>query len=499
MQLTTPRSDGLSRRERQIALAYADGASHREIGARLFIAPSTVRTHLAAIYRKLGVSTKIDLRRQLSEPSAAPAAGAPTGEIAPDQAPLVEGAGTQHRASVAIMRLASDGDSRDDVADGLVQDIISRLARLRSVRVIARGSIFALAERGIADAEAARLLGVDYLASGALRRRGTRLSVSIELVATADTRIIWADSFEHDVADTFLALDAIGDKIVASLAAEIEAAERNRAILKHPQSLDAWESFHRGLWHMYRFRESDNAQAQAFFRRAVTLDPTFARAHAGLSFTHFQNAFLLHPEDRQAEIAAARAAAGDGLAADERDPAAHWAMGRALWLQGAEEEAVAELETCVALSPNFALGHYALAFVNSQSGDARAAIAAADYSRRLSPFDPLMFAMLGSRAMALVRLGAYEEAADWAVKAAARPNAHVHILAIAALCLALAERRDEARGFVALVLRSSARYRVDDFLNAFRFPPDIQARFRKAAAGIGLTADAKTPHSTAGP
>jgi hypothetical protein len=89
--------------------------------------------------------------------------------------------------------------------------------------------------------------------------------------------------------------------------------------------------------------------------------------------------------------------------------------------------------------------------------------------------------------MALVRLGAYEEAADWAVKAAARPNAHVHILAIAALCLALAERRGEARGFVALVLRSSPRYRVEDFLNAFRFPPDIQARFRKAAAGIGLT------------
>ncbi len=85
------------------------------------------------------------------------------------------------------------------------------------------------------------------------------------------------------------------------------------------------------------------------------------------------------------------------------------------------------------LSPNFALGHYALAFVHSQSGDPRAAIGASDHSRSLSPFDPLMFGMLGVRALALVRLSEFEEAAEWAIKAAARPNAHVHILGIAAI------------------------------------------------------------------
>ena len=150
--------------------------------------------------------------------------------------------------------------------------------------------------------------------------------------------------------------------------------------------------------------------------------------------------------------------------ADDRDPAAHWAMGRALWLRGRHDESVAELERAVDLSPNFALGHYTLAFVHSQAGDPLAAIAAADHSRRLSPFDPLLFGMLGARAMALVRLGRFEEAAEWAVKAAARPNAHPHILAIAAYTLALAGSLDEARANAAALRRKVPRYGVEDFL-----------------------------------
>jgi hypothetical protein len=118
-------------------------------------------------------------------------------------------------------------------------------------------------------------------------------------------------------------------------------------------------------------------------------------------------------------------------------------------------------------SPNFALGHYTLAFVNSQTGDPKAAISSSDYSRRLSPFDPLLFGMLGARAMALVRLGRFEEAADWAVKAASRPNAHPHILAIAAYSLALAGSLDQARKWAATLRRAHPGYGIADFLAAF--------------------------------
>ena len=161
-------------------------------------------------------------------------------------------------------------------------------------------------------------------------------------------------------------------------------------------------------------------------------------------------------------------------------------MGRALWLRGSQDQSVVELERAIDLSPNFALGHYTLAFVHAQDGDAKAAVAFSDHSRHLSPFDPMLFAMLGARAMALVRLQRFDEAADWASKAAARPNAHAHIRAIAAYCLALADRREEACALHASIHKTLPHYRVDDFLAAFRFGPDGAALFREGAKRIGL-------------
>ena len=190
--------------------------------------------------------------------------------------------------------------------------------------------------------------------------------------------------------------------------------------------------------------------------------------------------------DREQESDRAFETAGQSLIVDDHDPAAHWAMGRALWLRGRQDESLGELERAVDLSPNFALGHYALSFVHSQSGDPQAAIGSSDHSRQLSPFDPLLFGMLGARAMAHVRLGQFEEAADWAVKAAARPNAHAIILAIAAHCLALAGRLEEGARLRGLDPQDAAALRVDDFLATFRFTPDAEALFRQGARRIGL-------------
>jgi tetratricopeptide (TPR) repeat protein len=328
------------------------------------------------------------------------------------------------------------------------------------------------------------MLNVDYVVSGSLQRRGSRLTVTVELAETRTARIVWAEVFDRKADDAFLVLSEIGDRIVGSIAGEIETIERNRAILKPPSSLDAWEAHHRGLWHMYRFNKADNERARHFFETAVRLDPTFARAHAGLSFTHWQNAFQGWAR-RETEVERAFDAAGQSLMADDRDPAAHWAMGRALWLRGRKDQSVVELEQAVDLSPNFALGHYTLAFVHSQGGDPLAAVGFSDHSRQLSPFDPLLFGMLGARAMALVRLERFDEAAESGVKAAARPNAHAHILAIAAYSLALAGRLDEARAYMAAIRRSLPDYRVDDFLSAMQFAPADAALFRKAAKRIG--------------
>jgi tetratricopeptide (TPR) repeat protein len=273
--------------------------------------------------------------------------------------------------------------------------------------------------------------------------------------------------------------------VVASIAGEIEMIERNRAILRPPSSLDAWEAHHRGLWHMYRFSKADNERARELFQMAVRLDPTFSRAYAGLSFTHWQDVFQGWAEPAP-QIERAYEAAGQSLMVDDRDPAAHWAMGRALWLRGRHDESVDELQRAIDLSPNFALAHYNLAFVHSTAGDALAAISSSDYSRDLSPFDPMLFGMLGARAMALVRLERFDEAAEYAVRAATRPNAFPHIRAIAAYSLALAGSLDQARTYASAVRGALPRYRLADFLNAFRFDARGAALFSKGARLVGM-------------
>lgn len=430
-------------------------------------------------------------RARASSLRAAPSARIETAtDMAHASAPAAtpNAAGTPRRASVAIMPFSelASAPASSQLGHGLTDDIITRLAKLRALFVIARGTTYALGERGIEPLEAGRILGIDYVVSGRIRRAGPRVSLTVELAETAQARIVWTDELACEAEATFAVLDAIVNRIVAAIAEEIETAECQRAILKPPSSLDAWEAYHRGLWHMYRFKGPDNRDAERFFRASLELDQTFARAHAGLSFTHFQNVFLGLTPDRDRQLKLALETAAESLATDDRDPAAHWAMGRALWLRGNQDESLQELQRSIELSPNFALGHYTLGFVQSQSGDPRRAIEATNTSRELSPFDPLQFGMLGSRAVAHLRLGELEEAADWGLRAMSRPNAHAHIVAIAATALALANRREEARILVARIREEHADYDVETFLRAFRFDSEAERLLRSGARSIGF-------------
>jgi DNA-binding SARP family transcriptional activator len=454
-----------------------EGDEHLTATARLFEDEGLDHAPMRDLWRSTVAEAKRSAR---GHGAAAVSTAASSGDPQPNEAIVTR------RASVAVMPFAGQSREADilgGTSGGLAHDVITRLAKLRSLFVIAQGTVFALSERRVDAQEAGRMLNIDYVVSGTSERRGNHLTVTVELTETRTARIIWAEVYNQALESTFLVLDEIGNRIVASIAAEIETVERNRAVLKPPGSLDAWEAHHRGLWHMYRFNRADNERAMHFFQTAVALDPTFSRAYAGLSFTHFQNAFQGWNE-RAPEIDRAFAAAGQSLMADDRDPAAHWAMGRALWLRGHQDQSVAEVETAVDLSPNFALAHYTLAFIHSQGGDPAAAIRFSDHSRRLSPFDPLLFGMLGTRAMALVRLGRFDEAAEWALKASARPNAHPHIQAIAAYSLALAGRLDEARTQLGAVHIARPRYGIDDFLTAMKFSAEGEAFFRKAATRI---------------
>ncbi|HEY0680897.1 MAG TPA: BTAD domain-containing putative transcriptional regulator [Steroidobacter sp.] len=459
-----------------------EGEAHLEATIRLFEAEGVDWMSIRECWRAARQ------KRMQEGPEVVQLSSPPPVETKPET-PSIAGSFGPRRASICVMPFSDrslEPGARGGLADWLTEDIITRLAKLRVLFVIARGSVFSLCERNVPPEEAARLLKVDYVASGSVRRYQGRLNVTAQLAEAATGRIVWADDFSYSLDAAFDVLDEIGNRIVISLAGQIETAERNRAVLKPPSSLDAWEAYHRGLWHMYRFNAEDNRHAAHFFQLAVKQDRTFARAHAGLSFTHFQNVFLHWSAERDREIERAYAAAADSIVADDLDPAAHWAMGRALWLRGHVDDSVLELQRSVGLSPNFALGHYTLGFVQSQEGDAQSAIESSDISRQLSPFDPLMFAMLASRAIALFRLQRYEEAADWASKAAVRPNAHVNVQAVAVNCLAAAGRLDEARAQVVVLRRAAPDYGIDDFFRAFRFPAETRESFRRSAAKVGL-------------
>jgi len=458
----------------------ADGEAHLASASKLFEADGLDSAPLHDLWR----STR-EKHAAATQPGPAQLISASLTEIHR----LAPGASAAtRRASIAVMPFvdrSSEADQRGGAADALAYDVITRLAKLRSMFVIAQGTTFALRDRAIGPEEAGRILNVDYVVSGSVRRNGRKLTVSADLIETRTARIVWAEVFDEKADDALDVLDEIGNRIVASIAHEIEMVERNRAVLKPPNSLDAWEAHHRGLWHMYRFNKSDNERARQFFAQAVELDPTFARAYAGLSFAHFQNAFLGWKKPAP-EIDRAFEAAGKSLMVDDRDPAAHWAMGRAMWLRGGHDQAVTELERAVDLSPNYASAHYTLAFVHAQSGDPHAAISFSDHSRQLSPFDPLLFAMLGARAISLTRLGQYEEASEWAIKAAARPNAHQHIMAIAALTLGLAGRIKEANEYKTRIRQRVPDYAMTDFLAAFRYSPEAEALFKQAGKKVGI-------------
>src|SRR5690606_25433047 len=147
-------------------------------------------------------------------------------------------------------------------------------------------------------------------------------------------------------------------KVLAALEIQIPLHEASGARLMDSANLDAWSVYHLGLQHMYNFNRADNAVAMDLFGQAVTKDPAFARAHAGLSFVHFQNAFLRHTDDMAGTIIMARQCAQRGADIDPLDPFVNFTMGRTYWLEGDLDRALAWIDRSVSLSPNYAQGLY---------------------------------------------------------------------------------------------------------------------------------------------
>jgi TolB-like protein len=369
------------------------------------------------------------------------------------------------------------------LADALPHDIISELSRLRWLFVIARGSSFRFRDTDPDIGRVGAVLGVRYCLTGTVEAIGAKLVVSVELADTRDCGIVWSERYEAGA-------DGIHDlrsRIVASLVAALEIRiphhEAQAAKTRAPEQLDAWSNYHLGLQHMYRFNRKDNETAIAMFGRAAAQEPDFARAYGGLSFAHFQKAFLSYNPDFPAEAAAARRFAERAVEIDEHDPFANFALGRSLWLSGELETSLSWLDRAIALSPNYAQGIYSRAWTETLLGRGADGQGHVDQAIALSPIDPLHYAMLATRALSHLVRGEDAEAASWADSAARAPGAHVLIAVIAAACHAADGNLDKARPWVANVRRRSPSFTQADFFRSFPFG-DLQAKARIAA---GLT------------
>jgi predicted Zn-dependent protease len=208
------------------------------------------------------------------------------------------------------------------------------------------------------------------------------------------------------------------------------------------------------------------------FGRAVEQDPGFARAHAGLSFVHFQTAFLRHSDDTAGETRQARTLAQRGVDLDPLDPFVNFTMGRTFWLEGDLDRALSWLERATSLGPNYAQGIYAQAWTETMSGSCDAGRDHLDMAMRLSPLDPLLYAMLSARGLTHIAKGEHEEAADWTDRGARAPAAHALISMIAAAAHVLAEQPERARHWADDVRSRNPSLSRKEFFGAFPMRSD---------------------------
>jgi TolB-like protein len=393
------------------------------------------------------------------------------------------------RPSIAVLpfRLVGDAGRYAAIADALPHDLITELSRLRWLFVTARGSSFRLRESDADMGEIGRLLGVRYCLSGTAEIAGTNLAVTVELADTRDGGVVWADRFAVSIDDVHQVRAEIRSRVLAALEIRIPLHEATLARLTVTENLDAWSAYHLGLQHMYRFNRKDNAAATALFEQAVARDPGFARAHAGLSFVHFQTAFLRHTDDLAREIALARRYAERGLELDPIDPFVNFTMGRSYWLVGDLEGGLSWLERATIISPNYAQGIYARAWTESLAGKSLEGRGHVDLAMRLSPLDPLYYGMLGTRAFTHLALGEDVEAADWAERAARAPGAHVLIAMIAAAAHVMAGDEARAASWAANVRERNAALTREDFFRSFPMKSEaMKTRISNALARFGF-------------
>jgi TolB-like protein len=340
------------------------------------------------------------------------------GEPAPAGQPLDQsyvqsrpGLPERSRPAIAVLPFVnmSDDPEQEYFSDGITEDVITALSKLRWFFVIARNSTFTYKGRAVHMKLIAEELGVDYVVEGSVRKGGDRVRITAQLNDVTTGSHIWAERYDRGIADVFAVQDEITEAIVAAIEPQLYAAENFRAQRKPPDSMDAWDLLIRALSHYWRVTRQDNLVAQALLEKAIAIDPSYGQALGVLAASYIFSAHMGWADMATVEPTAERAAL-TAIMADSEDPWARLALGGVYLFARRFDDSLAEFALALQLNPNFwlAQGYYGLAL--SYCGRWEEGNLAARRALRLSPRDPLSALYFGITAYAQFLGRNYDEA-----------------------------------------------------------------------------------------
>jgi adenylate cyclase len=287
-------------------------------------------------------------------------------------------------AVLPFLNMSSDPE-QEFHADGIAEDVITTLSRYPSLFVIARNSTFTYKGQVVETRQIGHELGVRYVLEGSLRKAGNRIRVTAQLIEAETGNHIWAERYDRDLADIFAVQDEISTAAATAIAPAIDGAERQRALRKPPESLDAWAAYQRGLWHLEKLTATDNQLAEQLFRKAVDVDPGFADAYVGLAHARTRAVWMFAAPNLGDALTSAETLSRQAAALEPNNADARSCQSIALLLKGDFSGALAEAECALAINANLANAHAAKANALIFGGHPKEGLESEERSIRLDP------------------------------------------------------------------------------------------------------------------
>jgi len=391
------------------------------------------------------------------------------------------------KPSVAVLPFTNlSGDAEQEYfADGMIEDIIAGLSRIKWLFVIARHSSLAYKRQIIDVKQVARELGVRYLVQGSVRKDGHRVRIAAQMVEAASGYQLWSERFDRPLDDVFALQDEIALNVVSAIEPSLRRAEAERVSRKRPDSLDAYDLVLQAQADVDSGMPARVTKALVLLARALALDPTYALAHANAAMCH-HCLFLrrgLAEEDRLASVRYAQAAIAHG----RDDPHALTLAGFSIGMDGHDRAAAfIALEAALSISPSSALTYILGSVILGWGGEAERAIEWSERGMRLSPLDPWAFAAYDAQAMGHFRLGRYDKAAHAAYKSVHANPAHSITYVQLTAALAKLGRLEEAKAAAAKVLELHPTFRYSRQFAGVDCAPALAASMAQALQMVGL-------------